>query len=178
MTTAIDEELNALMARLADGDRSVFTEVFKRLWPPTLRLCISLLRHEADASDAAQQAMQKVLERASDYDPHRPALPWALAVAAWECRTIQRRRGRRREAPEDAAGDIAGADTEDELVDRALTRAAVTALGELSDTDRETLISTFWDEAASTSGPTLRKRRERALERLRGAFRRLYGIDD
>lgn len=178
MTTVIDDELNALMARLADGDRSVFTEVFKRLWPPTLRLCISLLRHEADASDAAQQAMQKVLERASDYDPRRPALPWALAVAAWECRTIQRRRGRRREVHEETAGDIAGADTEGELVDRALTRAAVTALGELSDTDRETLIATFWDEAASTSGATLRKRRERAVERLRGAFRRLYGIDD
>src|SRR5436190_20458326 len=88
MKTAIDEELDALMARLADGDRSVFTLVFKRLWPPTLRLCNSLLRHEADASDAAQQAMQKVLERASDYDPQRPALPWALTVAAWECRTF------------------------------------------------------------------------------------------
>ncbi len=178
MTTEIDEELNALMARLADGDRSVFTLVFRRLWPPTLRLCHSLLRHEADASDAAQLAMQKVLERASDYDPRRPALPWALAIAAWECRTIRRRQGRRREVPAEAAGDIAGADTEDELVDRALTRAAITALGELSDADRDTLLATFWDEAASTSGATLRKRRERALARLRDTWRRLYGIGD
>jgi len=177
-TVESDRELDALMARLADGDRSVFAEVFKRLWSPTQRLCMHLLQHDADASDAVQQAMQKILERASDYDPQRPALPWALAVAAWECRTIRRRRGRRREAPMEAADDLIGADAETEHVDRALTRAALTALEELSDTDRETLIATFWDESASTSGPTLRKRRERALTRLRNTFRRLYGIGD
>lgn len=178
VNTESDRELDALMARLADGDRSVFADVFKRLWSPTQRLCMHLLQHDADASDAAQQAMQKILERASDYDARRPALPWALAVAAWECRTIRRRRGRRREAPMEAAGDLAGVDGEAELVDRALTRAALSALGELSDADRETLLATFWGEPASTLGATFRKRRERALARLRNTFRRLYGIGD
>jgi RNA polymerase sigma-70 factor (ECF subfamily) len=56
-------------------------------------------------------------------------------------------------------------------------RAAIAALGELSEADRETLIATFWDEAASVSGATLRKRRERALDRLKKTFRRLYGLD-
>ena len=54
---------------------------------------------------------------------------------------------------------------------------AIAALGELSEADRETLIATFWDEAASVSGATLRKRRERALDRLRKTFGRLYGLD-
>lgn len=52
-----DDELDALMARLADGDRSVFDEVFHLLWPCTLRLCTSLSGNEADAADAAQEAM-------------------------------------------------------------------------------------------------------------------------
>ena len=54
-----------------------------------LHLCKSLLKNEADAADAAQEAMQKVFTRAHQYDPTRHALPWALAIAAWECRTVQ-----------------------------------------------------------------------------------------
>ena len=61
-----EDEIEALLARLADGDRSVFSLVFKRLWVPMHRFCLSMLKHEADAADAAQQAMAKIFERASD----------------------------------------------------------------------------------------------------------------
>lgn len=168
--------LDALMARLADGDRAVFARVFELLWGPIHRLCITLLKNDADAADAAQEAMQKILERASDYDKNRPAMPWAMAIAGWECRTLSRKRGRRREVDE-ADHEQAGEHPEDEVVQRNLAAAAIAALGELSEADRETLIATFWDEAASVSGATLRKRRERALDRLRKTFRRLYGLD-
>lgn len=67
---------------------------------------------------------------------------------------------------------------EPDVVSRDLLRAAVVALGELTELDRNTLLSTFWDEDTSVSGPTMRKRRERALVRLRGTFRRLYGLDE
>lgn len=170
------QPLDALMARLAAGDRSVFTQVFELLWGPVLRLCTRLLGNEADAADAAQEAMHKILMRASDYDPARPAMPWALAIAAWECRTLRRKRGRRRETAE-ITPDFGGEHAEDELMQKDLSAAALAALGELSEADRETLVATFWDEAASVSGATLRKRRERALERLRKTFRRLYGLD-
>ncbi|WP_394832936.1 sigma-70 family RNA polymerase sigma factor [Pendulispora rubella] len=169
-------ELDALMARLADGDRSAFSSVFKHLWGPVLRFCTSMLKNEADAADAAQQAMQKILERASDYDPHRRAMTWAFAIAAWECRTLQRRHFRRKEVP-DVEPEVAGAHAEEAFVQRDLEQAAVAALGELSDMDRDALAATFWDEAPAVGGSTLRKRRERALDRLRGAFRRLYGLD-
>lgn len=168
--------LDALMARLADGDRAVFAGVFELLWGPIQRLCITLLKNDADAADAAQEAMQKILERASDYDKSRPAMPWAMAIAAWECRTVLRKRTRRREV-DDTGPDRAGEHQEEEFVQRNLTSAALAALGELSQADRETLIATFWDEAASVSGATLRKRRERALDRIRKTFRRLYGLD-
>jgi RNA polymerase sigma-70 factor, ECF subfamily len=182
-TQSAPEDLDERMARLAVGDRAVFGDVFRLLWGPTQRLCQSLLHNEADAQDAAQEAMQKILERASDYDPTRPALPWALAIAGWECRTLRRKRGRRREAgtgesPADettAAGLSADpGEAERALVERDLANAALTALGGLSATDREVLVATFWEEAGS--GPTFRKRRERALGRLRDAFRRLYGL--
>jgi len=168
--------LDALMARLADGDRAVFARVFELLWGPIHRLCITLLKNDADAADAAQEAMQKILERASDYDKSRPAMPWAMAIADWECRTLARKHVRRREV-DDAGHEQSGEHAEDEFVQRNLTAAAIAALGELSEADRETLIATFWDEAASVSGATLRKRRERALDRLKKTFRRLYGLD-
>jgi RNA polymerase sigma-70 factor (ECF subfamily) len=169
-----DLDIDSLMARLAEGDRSVFSAVFTTLWPRTLRFCQSLLKNEADASDAAQEAMQKILERAGDYDASRPAMPWALAIAAWECRTLQRKRFRRREVLDDREHERAGENEEEVFVTRDLADAALMAMGELSELDRETLLSTFADEAPA--GATVRKRRERALGRLRQTLRRLYGI--
>lgn len=177
MTGDSEKDVDALMARLADGDRAAFTPVFQRLWPSVLRLCTSILKNDADAADAAQQAMEKIFVRASDYDARRAATPWALAIASWECRTIMRKRSRRREAPQEMLGEAAvGTDLEEDFVQRQLVLAAVDALGSLSETDRETLVSTFWEEAASAGGPRLRKRRERALARLRDACKRLYGL--
>jgi RNA polymerase sigma-70 factor (ECF subfamily) len=169
-------EIDRLMARLADGDRSAFTPVFQRLWGPTLRLCTGMLRSEADAADAAQQAMTRILERASEYDPKRPALPWALGIAGWECRTLLRKRVRRRESPDATGAEPVQPGFEDDLAEADLARAAVAALGELSETDRQTLEASFWETAPAVSGATLRKRRERALVRLREAMRRLYGL--
>jgi RNA polymerase sigma-70 factor (ECF subfamily) len=168
--------LDALMTRLAEGDRSAFAGVFEALWGPVFRLCRSILGSEADADDAAQEAMKKVLERASDYDPTRPAMPWAIAIAGWECKTVMRRRTRRREV-DDSGLDLSGEHAEEDFVERDLAQAALAALGELSESDREVLVATFWDEAASVSGATLRKRRERALDRFKKTFRRLYGLD-
>lgn len=176
--TVKNSQLDPLMSRLADGDRSVFRAVFEQLWPPTLRLCASMLKNDADAADAAQQAMTKILERASDYDPARPALPWALAIAAWECKTILRKRVRRREAPEDQAPELGSSDTEQEVASRQLVNLALATIEHLSEVDRSVLEATFLDEATRMmTGATVRKRRERAIVRLRAAFERLYGID-
>jgi RNA polymerase sigma-70 factor (ECF subfamily) len=169
-------DLDALVARLADGDRSAFTPAFQILWPRVRDLCRSMLKNDADAADAAQQAMEKVLTRSAEYDRERPALPWALAIAAWECRTTLRKRGRRRELSEDLVPDQGFDCSDDDFAERQLVQRAMAVMGQLSAVDRETLFATFFDEAATASGPTLRKRRERALSRLRDAFRRLYGL--
>jgi RNA polymerase sigma-70 factor, ECF subfamily len=177
MSAVQEEELRDLLVRLADGERSVFSVVFKRLWTPIYRFCVSMLGNDADASDAAQEALAKVLARASEYDAARPPVPWALAIAAWECRTLRRKRFRRRETPEDETLEPFTDNTEGDLLRRDMTRAALTAMTELSELDQETLLASFLEESATASGATFRKRRERALDRLRTAFRRLYGFD-
>jgi RNA polymerase sigma-70 factor (ECF subfamily) len=174
-------DIDQLMARLAEGDRAAFAGVFRELWPRVRALCVSLLRNADDAEDAAQQAMEKILTRASDYDPGRPAVPWALAIAAWECRTLSRWRQRRREiGVDDPAGaavrNDTSASTEEQFIREELHAATLRALGELSETDRAALTAAYWEEARS-SAPAARKRRQRAMERLRVAFRRLYGAD-
>ena len=169
-------DLDALVARLADGDRSAFTPAFQILWPRVRNLCQSMLKNEADAADAAQQAMEKVLTRSAEYDRERPALPWALAIAAWECRTALRKRVRRQEISEEFVPDPGLERSDDDFAERQLVQRAMDVMGQLSAVDRETLLATFLDEAATASGPTLRKRRERALSRLRDAFKRLYGL--
>lgn len=176
MNTDQKAELDSLLVQLAEGNRAAFTPVFQLLWPPMLRLCSSMLGNEADAADAAQQALEKVLTRCGEYDRQRPALPWALAIAAWECRTLAKKRSRRRELPEEQAPEV-GSGSEEALAREQLLAAAVASLGELSLEDREALVATFWEEAASVTGATLRKRRERALKRLRDIFKRLYGLD-
>lgn len=173
-------EIDVWMARLAAGEREAFTRVFETLWPRVFGLCRATLGNDADAADAAQQAMMKLMERAADYDPSRPALPWALAIAAWECRSALRRRARSREVASEPEGDRSSApvgDPESELVRRDLVRRALDAMNELSDVDRATLAATFFDEPTEVVGATLRKRRERAIDRLRAAVRRLYGLD-
>lgn len=169
------QELDDLVVRLAEGDRSAFAPVFAIVWPRVRALCSSLVKNPADADDAAQQAMEKILTRASDYDRARPALPWALAIAAWECRTLTRRAQRRREVgAEQLDGMTREAIAENELIQRELAAAAVGVLQDLSENDRQALVSAFWEETREAASPTLRKRRQRALERLRTAFRRLY----
>ncbi len=172
-----ERTLDTFMARLAQGDRSAFNVIFERLWPPTLSFCANILKNDADAADAAQQAMEKILVQASNYDPQRPALPWALAIASWECRTILRKYARRREAPYDLVPEPMPSKTDDMHIQRQLIEAALVTMRTLSGMDQETLVATFWEEEANVSGATLRKRRERAIVRLRNAFRRLYGID-
>lgn len=169
--------LNELMARLANGERSAFEPVFRELWPVVLRFCGALLKHPSDAQDAAQQAMIKIFTRASEYDATRPALPWALGIASWECRTLRKKLQRRKETILDVDGAAAPAQTTNELEWHDLEQAAVHALGTLPDLDRESLRVAFWDEGSSVPGATQRKRKERALTRLRDTFRRLYGLD-
>jgi DNA-directed RNA polymerase specialized sigma24 family protein len=176
------QRLQQQLVRLAEGDRSAFHPVFVSLWPMLDRFCARLLGNEADGADAAQQALVNVLARAVEFDARREALPWILGIAANEARTLRRRARRRREEALDGAagGDVAATapTPEDATVARDLEAAAVAALGALSATDARTLalaVGAACDEGPAVPGATFRKRVQRALERLRAAWRARHG---
>lgn len=171
MTPAERKTLSSSMARLADGDRTAFTEVFARLWPELRRFAGSWLRDDVEADDVAQRALLSIMGRAHEYEPDRDALSWAIGIAAWECRTSRRRHGRRREEPllEHASAEPS---PEQATIDGELERAVLEVVGTLSPLDRAAL---GFGPAEAVSPPTARKRRQRALMRLRGAWSRIHG---
>lgn len=181
--------LDALVARLADGERQLFTPVFELLWPRVLTFARTLLPDPDDAEDAAQRAMARLFEQINEYRAGSSAASWALAITAWECRSLRRRHGRavawlnKQQRAATSAGGAPldatppGADPEAEFALKEVLRAAEQVLGTLSDMDQQTLRAA-WDDREHTghvSGATFRKRYQRALERLRNRWRGVYG---
>lgn len=177
MDRAQREALHRDLARLADGDRDAFHPVFVRLWP-LLRGFLGRHLPRADAEDAAQDALVRVFARASEFDPRRDALSWALGIAAYEIKTARRRRQRRREEaidggaldiPDDAVGP------EERAILRERDLAVEAALASMSPADAATLRSYVAEARPDVKGPAFRKRVQRALDRLRAAWRASHG---
>lgn len=169
------DELDAWMARLADGDRTAFDPLYDALWPVLSSFCARRLGDATRGEDAAQQALVRVFEKASTYDPARPALPWVLAFAHWECRTAAGRASRAREdGPVDAIDS--GVDPEAAAMRADLRAAVQAAVGAMSPNDEAALWA--WverDVAEVAAGATLRKRIERARRRFADLWRRHHG---
>ncbi len=177
MQEQLREALRRDLARLADGDRSAFEPVFAAALPLVRDLTRRMLG-EADAEDAAQEALIKVFARAGEYDPERDALAWILAIAGYECRTVRKRRLRRREVAIDAATDGSDATPEDRLLEREIGDALGETLGALSSADAATIALAIERErggAVGVAAATFRKRLQRALARLRAAWHERYG---
>ncbi|MCP3136086.1 RNA polymerase sigma factor [Pyxidicoccus xibeiensis] len=180
MDSAARQELQQWMARLADGDRSAFAPAFGVLHPLVLRFCSRLLPDGEDAEDAAQSALLKVFTRASDFDASRDALPWVLSLAAYECRTSRKARQRRREEapPDESVPDVREEGPEARLACAQLAAALRDVLEELRPEDAATLAAAMGEvERPAVPPATFRKRLERAMTRLRAAWRTRHGVE-
>jgi RNA polymerase sigma-70 factor (ECF subfamily) len=175
MTPARRREIHAAMVRFADGDRAAFREVFDALWPVLLSFTSRTLAARADAEDAAQRALLKVFDRIIDLDRSRDGVAWAITIAAYEVMTVRRELLRRREQSADALVAVAdGQPSPAEHVVREDLHAAVReAIGELPARDQAALAELLDDTVSS--GETERKRRFRAIERLRALWRKVHG---
>ena len=163
------------MQRFADGDRAAFDPLFAALWPVVHAFAHKLLGHaghSGDAEDAAQEALVKVFARIVDYDPRRDGVSWALGIASYEVLTARKRRQRRREEPVGEA--VAACDVEGFAITSELERVLQELVGDLPARDRLALAPLLAGEPGPT-GETPRKRRLRAIERLRAAWRRAHG---
>lgn len=172
MDAAERSRLNTAMGRLARGDRAAFAVVFEALAPPVRRLCAKKLDNAADADDAAQAALIKLFERAPDYDPARDVVGWALSLAWWECRTVisARQRARSKAGGGVDADDLPAAhDLEARLLAHEADELLRAAIGELSPADTDALKRALQGAPLSAGE---RKRKQRALARLRALFLR------
>lgn len=166
------------MVRLSDGERSAFPVLLDQLWPVILAFAKRGLGSEQDAEDVAQEVFLRLCARISDFDRERDGLSWAFGIAAYEVMTHRRRAQRRREQSE-----LTGlhrhpdptASQEEAVMRQELATALSVVVGTLCDDDREAL--GLLEERGSTlpNGAALRKRRQRALDRLQTAWRRIYG---
>lgn len=166
--SALQEELTAL----ARGERAAFDPLFRRLWPLLRGFARRFLpAHEAD--DAAQEALLRIFRRASEFDPARDALAWALGVAAWQVRTHRTKTRRRREDVVQALPERedSAASPEEKAAAGQLAAALERALAELPPDDAATLLAYARGERPDLPGATFRKRVERALNRLRSRWR-------
>jgi RNA polymerase sigma factor (sigma-70 family) len=170
--------IHEAMARLADGDRSAFSNLVDELWPAILAFAQRGVGHEQDAEDVAQEVFLRICSRISDFDRKRDGLSWAFGIAAFEVMTHRRRRQRRREAS-DQSGLESHADAttsqEEAVIRRELEAALTVVVGALSEDDRIALGLIEQPGSIAASGAAIRKRRQRAFDRLRTAWRRIYG---
>jgi RNA polymerase sigma-70 factor (ECF subfamily) len=175
MTPELRREVHAAMSRFADGDRAAFRPVFDALWPVILDFTNRMLRDEAEAEDAAQRALLKVFHRISQLDRNRDGVAWAMTIAAYEAMTLRNRRTRRREEPDERVRVIEDAAPSqcDRLIAEQLRAAVHAAIGELGPRDQAALQAVLDDQPHR--GETVRKRRFRAVARLREAWRKAHG---
>lgn len=166
------------LVRLADGDRAAFAVVLEDLWPLVLRFVERSAGRGADAEDIAQEVFLKICARISDFDRRRDALSWVFGIASYEVMTHRRRRQRRREVHDESSVATRVDDSatqEESLLRGEMLRAFEEIVGSLDDDDRRALGLERSSSAENAPAATLRKRKQRALDRLRGLWRRVYG---
>jgi RNA polymerase sigma-70 factor (ECF subfamily) len=170
--------VHGAMVRLAQGDRDAFGTVFEELWPHLLTFVRRAVPGRPDAEDLAQQTLLKIFARISDFDTSRDGVAWAFGIAVYEVKTLRRQFQRRREVgTEGLANREVEADPSPEAraIQGDLLRALGDAMGELSFADRAVLVPHGNDEpAVAGTAAAWRKRRQRALERLRAAWRKRH----
>lgn len=171
-----EAELDALMARLSEGDRSAFDPLFAALFPRAVR--VAKLRVDPQrAQDVAQTALLKVFSRASEFEAGRPVLPWFYAVVANEVRAVTRgamvRAQVSLEGADGATHDIADEREDPELraTERELELAVQRAIETLDPTSADAINSVLGrTDRPAIESATFRKRVSRAYARLRVAL--------
>ncbi len=171
MRQASEDELDAWMARLAQGERSAFAPLFRALYPRALRLALRKLS-EYDATDVAQSTLMRVLTHASQFDVGKPLLPWFYAIVATEVRAVHRRAVARRllimRQPLRVEEPMRDDNPEQLLLDAELRKSIQIAIGRL-DHSSAVAIRIMLDgrERPPVPEATFRKRVSRAYARMK-----------
>lgn len=169
------QTIHEAMVRLSDGDRAAFDVLLDQLWPVILSFAERGVGRD-DAEDIAQEVFFKLCARIADFDRSRDGLSWAFGIASYEMMTHRRRQHRRRETSDSAlaAHPDDAASQEELLIQREVVAALTEAVGTLTEEDRRAL-GILSEQEVGASSAAHRKRKQRALDRLRAVWRELYG---
>lgn len=80
-----EEELDALLQRIASGDREALADLYHRVRTTVYALALSYLKNAQDAEDATQDAFVQIWESAPSYRPAGKAVAWMLTVTRNLC---------------------------------------------------------------------------------------------
>ncbi len=177
-----ESELDAWMARLAQGEREAFDPLFRALYPRAMRLCRARLG-EAQAADAAQNIMERVFRGAGRFTPGSPVLPWFYAIASNEIRVLTRkaRKGKWGEVELGDGSEPESAPSSDNperlLADKELAAALERAIEMLDAQAAEAILAVLGrgQMPELATAPAFRKRVSRAYQRLRFLLGGSYG---
>ena len=175
MTPQDREAANRALRQLQVGDRAAATAAFDLLWPVMLSFSRRVLNDSGKAQDVAQDALMKLFEQVQDFRPGADAVAWALELTAWECKSELRRSFRQgqKDLPEATASDAAGPDSSYEREE--LRRALLDTVAQLAESDRTLIEAILQETYPANADAAQRKRKERALGRLRQLWGSLYG---
>ncbi|MBK9031771.1 MAG: RNA polymerase sigma factor [Myxococcales bacterium] len=177
-----------LMTRYCDGDADAFRALHREVAPRLLAYLTGMARSRAVAEDVLQATFLKVHRARAAYVRGADPLPWIYAIAHRTFLDEVRRRKRAAvptddgEVPETAAaitGEAATVAAERTEADPEVTRAALAALAQLPEAQRQAVVLTKLDgrsvaEAAAIAGTTpgaMKVRAHRGYEALRRILR-------
>jgi RNA polymerase sigma-70 factor, ECF subfamily len=166
------------MVRLSDGDRSAFDVLLDELWPVILSFAKRGVGATADAEDIAQDVFLKICSRIADFDRSRDGLSWAFGIGTYEILTHRKRARRRREVHDENAleREAHNAASHDIVLEqRQVAVAFEQVVGGLTEDERALLGLAPQGAALRPASPALRKRKQRALDRLRNIWKGIYG---
>src|SRR5436853_6255570 len=131
----------AVIALLARSDEQALGELYDRFGRVAYGLAVRILRDDALAEDAVQEAFVSAWRRADTFMPERAkASTWLLTIVHRRAVDLVRREERRRAEPLEAAGDRQGEGPAEDLVWLRYERERVqAALRQLPDQQREAL---------------------------------------
>ncbi len=167
----------ALVALLERGEETALAELYDRHGRTAYGLALRMLRDEALAEDAVQEAFLTVWRSAARFVPERAkASTWILTFVHRRAVDLVRREERRRTEPLELREQVAGPEDVDETTWLRLQRERVqAALGRLTDQQREVLELAYYggftqSELADRLGEplgTIKSRMFTGLGRLR-----------
>ncbi len=173
------DDLTALRRYATTGDPAAFELLAHRYHAMVLATCRRVLRSEADAEDAAQQAFLKLAAHAGRVKSNAAA--WLHAAAMHTALDLHRARDARRRAEAGAASEPTDHTEPDTITPewRELEPKLDAALAALDDADRDLIVARFLAgrtqaDLAAEAGVhpgTLGRRLDKALDRLRGHLR-------